>query len=65
MKTFTVQRMPNGFEVDAPPFGYWFKAGAALMLGAGAASTVAVLLGYVVFFVLLGGAAGLFHVLAR
>lgn len=26
--------MPHGFDLEAPSFGYWFRAGAALALGA-------------------------------
>lgn len=65
MKTWTVQQMPNGFEIDAPTFGYWFKAGAAFTLGAGAVSIFAMVLSWIVFIVVLGGAAGLVHLLGR
>jgi hypothetical protein len=34
MKTLSVQQMPNGFELEVPSFGYWFKVGVAVMLGA-------------------------------
>lgn len=40
MKTISVQQMPNGFEVDVPTFGYWFKVGVAFMLGAGMTALV-------------------------
>jgi hypothetical protein len=36
MKTVSLQTMPNGFEFELPSFGYWFKAGVAFTLGAGA-----------------------------
>lgn len=57
--------MPNGFEIDAPTFGYWFKAGAAFTLGAGAVSLVAMVLSWIVFIGVIGGAAGLVHAISR
>lgn len=36
MKTVSLQNMPNGFELELPPYGYWLRAGAAFTLGAGA-----------------------------
>lgn len=35
MVTFQVQQMPHGYDVEAPSFGYWLKAGMAFTLGAG------------------------------
>lgn len=48
MATLQVQSMPDGYAVDAPTFGYWFRAGAALALGAGIVS----ILGNLAFFLL-------------
>lgn len=41
MKTLSVQTMPNGFELEVPTFGYWFKAGMAFTLGAGLVTVTA------------------------
>jgi len=65
MKTLSVQQMPNGYELDTPGFTFWFKAGAAFTLGAGAAGLVAWLFAWLVFIVLLGGAAGAFRLLTH
>lgn len=40
MRTLSVQVMPNGFEVETPPFSYWVKAGLGFAFGTAIAIVV-------------------------
>lgn len=48
MTTISVHHNGTGFDVDTPSFGYWFKAGVALTLGA--ALTLVVLIPFYMVF---------------
>lgn len=56
MRTISVQTMPNGFEVETPSFGYWFKAGAAFTAGALVVGAAVWLASTVFFFGFMAGA---------
>lgn len=34
MTTFSIQQMPNGFEIEKPTFTDWIKAGIGFTIGA-------------------------------
>jgi uncharacterized membrane protein len=55
MRTISIQTMPNGFELETPTFGYWFKAGIAFTLGAGLVTVLGALLWMMFWFTMLTG----------
>jgi hypothetical protein len=56
MRTISVQKMPDGFEVETPSFGYWFKAGVAFTAGAGVCMLVGWTLSAFLTLGVIGGA---------
>jgi hypothetical protein len=61
MKCISVQQMPNGFEVETPTFGYWFKAGAAFTLGAGIVTVCAAAVWGTIGLMVVSGMFSLLH----